>query len=365
MRIAVVVAGGFDPSGRERVIPALLWLVERLARAHEIHVYVLRYLEREQSYPLLGATVHDLGRPEGLRRQYAALLRAMRRDGPFDIMHAHWALPAGLAGSLVARRLHIPSVVVMDSGEFAAVPDLDYGLQLRRRQRVAVATTVRLASRVVVCSHFQERLARKHGALPEVIPIGVDTSVFTPGAPASGPPWRLLHVANLNKIKDHPMLLESLRQLVERVPDVHLDCVGLDTLGGSIQDLARRLGVDRNITFHGFQPTDALVALYQRAHLFVLTSRHEAGGIAALEAAASGVPVAGTAVGHLADWTPDRALTVAPGDARALANVLADLLADRAKRQDMAAAARAWALGHDADWTALQFARLYRNLVHD
>jgi hypothetical protein len=32
MKVVVVVPGGFDRSGRERVIPALLWLVERLAR---------------------------------------------------------------------------------------------------------------------------------------------------------------------------------------------------------------------------------------------------------------------------------------------------------------------------------------------
>ena len=69
MRIALVVAGGVDRSGRERVTPALLWLIERLARRHEVVVYALRYLERACSYPLLGATVHDLGRPRGLLRQ--------------------------------------------------------------------------------------------------------------------------------------------------------------------------------------------------------------------------------------------------------------------------------------------------------
>src|SRR5262245_32019200 len=32
VKIVIVVPGGFDRSGRERVIPALLWLTERLAR---------------------------------------------------------------------------------------------------------------------------------------------------------------------------------------------------------------------------------------------------------------------------------------------------------------------------------------------
>ena len=89
MRVALVLTGGVDRSGRERVIPALLSFVERLARRHELIVYALRYHEQPCTYPLLGATVHDLGRPQGLGRQYGALVRSLRRDGPFDVIHAY------------------------------------------------------------------------------------------------------------------------------------------------------------------------------------------------------------------------------------------------------------------------------------
>src|SRR5476649_545704 len=72
MRIGLVVSGGFDRSGRERVTPSLLWLVERLARRHDVHVFVLHYYPEPRSYSLLGATVHDIGRvagPPGFRRR--------------------------------------------------------------------------------------------------------------------------------------------------------------------------------------------------------------------------------------------------------------------------------------------------------
>ena len=71
MRIGLVVSGGLDRSGRERVTPSLLWLIERLARRHDVHAFVLDYYPEPCSYPLLGATVHDIGRVEaapGLRR---------------------------------------------------------------------------------------------------------------------------------------------------------------------------------------------------------------------------------------------------------------------------------------------------------
>src|SRR5437764_6634744 len=102
MRIALVVAGGVDRSGRERVLPALLWLIERLARRHDVHVFALHYYPEARSYPLLGATVHDIGRvegPPGLRRLRvrSRLRRAVERAGPFDLLHAYWGMPAVMA----------------------------------------------------------------------------------------------------------------------------------------------------------------------------------------------------------------------------------------------------------------------------
>src|SRR5579863_8090413 len=128
MRVALVVTGGVDRSARERVIPSLLWFIERQARRCDLAVYALRYHDRPCSYPLLGATVRDLGRPRGLARQYSALVSALKHDGPFDVIHGYWALPSGLVSAVAGRRLGIPSIVTLDSGELVAFPDIGYGL---------------------------------------------------------------------------------------------------------------------------------------------------------------------------------------------------------------------------------------------
>ena len=362
MRIAYVIAGGMDRSGRERVIPVLLSLVERQARRHHVSVYVLRYHATPCSYELVGATVHDLGRPAGLARQYRATIAALRRDGPFDVIHGYWALPAGLVAALAGRRLRIPSVVTFSSGEVVSHPDLQYGLQGRWRSRLGVAATMRLATRLTACTQFQARLTERHGRRPDVIPWGVDTSIFTPALREEGPPWRLLHVASLNRIKEQSMLIDAMNAIVARQPTAHLDIVGEDTLNGAIQSHAHRSGLDAHVTFHGFLPTDRLVPLYQRAHLLVMSSRHEAAGVSVLEAAACGVPVAGTAVGYLADWTPDRAVSVPPRDAAALAKAVLALLEDKPARDQLAAAARTWTLTHDVDWTAAKLTAIYSEL---
>ena len=360
------MAGGFDRSGHTHVIPALLSLIARLARRHRVTVYVLRYHEEPCSYGLCGATVVDLGRPDGAVRQHRALMHALKRDGPFDVIHGYWALPSGLAAATAGRRLGIPSVVTLDSGEFVALPDLGYGpygLQHHWRQRLAVAITSRLATRVTVCTEYMDRLARAHGARPAIVPIGVDPALFAPADDSDGPPWRLLHVANLNAVKDQATLIEAVRLVQQQIREVHLDIVGLDTIDGAIPRRAAAMGLGDHVTFHGFQPTELIAAFYRRAHLFVMSSRHEAAGVAILEAAVCGVPTVGTAVGYVADWAPDRAIAVPPGDAPALAAAMTALLQDPERRRRIGRAARAWAVAHDADWTAGQFEHLYETLA--
>src|SRR4029078_8347706 len=100
-------------------------------------------------------------------------------------------------------------------------------------------------------------------------------------------------------------LLRALALVMAREPRVTLDIVGEDTLGGEIQRLASALGVEAAVTFHGFTPTDAIGAFYERAHLHVVSSRHEAAGVVTLEAAAAGGPTVGPEGGRAAEGCRD------------------------------------------------------------
>jgi glycosyltransferase involved in cell wall biosynthesis len=369
MRIGLVVTGGLDRSGREHVVPSLLWLVERLARRHDVCVFVLHHYPEECSYSLLGATVHDIGRVKGLpglrrglqRRRLAALVEA---HGRVDLLHAYQGMPA-IVSARIATRLGIPAVVTLDSGELTTIDDMQYGLQRRWFDRRGVTSALRAAARVTVATEFMARMV-PHGltrAPVAVIPIGIDASRFPPATRVEGPPWRLLRVASLNDVKDHPTLLHALALMVGRGLDVHLDVVGEDTMDGNIQAVTRTLRLESRVTFHGFQPTDLLARFYARAHLHVVSSRHEAAGVVTLEAAATGMATVGTAVGYVADWHPDRAVAVPVNDPDALASAVIDLLQDPPRRQRLASAARAWTLAHDADTTAQQFERIYAEIL--
>jgi len=368
VRIAFIATGGFDPSGRD-VVPALVWLVERLARRHDVHVFVTHYHPEPRTYPFAGASVHDIGRADGLPglrriRVLARLKRAIEEAGSFDLLHAYWGIPSSLAASIGAR-LGIPVIATLDSGELVSLDDIGYGLQRRWIDRRAVAAAAGGAARITVCTSYMARMAAQAGIRADVVPIGVDPRLFPPARPSDGPPWRLLRVASINPVKDHAMLLRAMAVVVDRESRVHLDIVGVDTLNGSVQALARELGVGAHVTFHGFQPVDALAGFHAGAHAHVVSSRHEAANVATLEAAAAGVATVGTAVGYVADWAPQgRSVAVPVGDHRALASAIVEVLHDRPRRERVAAAAREWTLAHDADWSARRFEALYAAIVN-
>lgn len=101
----------------------------------------------------------------------------------------------------------------------------------------------------------------------------------------------------------------------------------------------------------------------EAADIMVMSSRHEAGPVVMLEAAAVGVPTVGTAVGHIAEWAPQAAVAVPVGDYSTLAVAILDLLNDEDRRLRIAAEAMKRAVSEDAEYTAQRFRALYAGLT--
>jgi glycosyltransferase involved in cell wall biosynthesis len=362
MRIAMIVPGGVDRSATHRVMPALLWLIERLAVRHTVHVVALAQYDAPCSYSLLGATVHNIGRVGPMRRT-SRVIRCLRDLGPFDVLHAFWATPSGLLAAAASRILHTSSVVSLWGGEHTALPAIGYGSQLRARSRMQTALALRLATKVTAPSRHRVALAERHGVAVEEVALGVPKHYFEDIQPTPGRSWRLLHVASLNRVKDQSMLLHAMRHIADAEPGAHLDIVGEDTLDGELQRLATSLNLDGHVAFHGFKTAEQTRIFFRQAHAFLLSSQSEAGPLVVLEAAAHGVPTIGTRVGHVADLSPSAAVAVPVGDADALAAATIDLLTHNARRHAIGQAARSWAKAHDADWTAQAFEAIYMEVI--
>ena len=362
MKVALVVPGGVDPSGTHRVIPCLLWLMERVARACELHVFSVMGEPARSAYPLLGARVH-VANARPARARTLASLAAEHRRAPFHVVHGFWASPVATAAGALLRRpvmLHVPG------GDLGAVADIGYGRLRTRRGRAALRAHAALAACFTVPSEPLVQTAASLGIRAERLPYGVSRDAWPPLAPrrrAPGEEARLLFVASLNRVKDPFTLIRAMRVLRDSGERFRLDVLGVDTLGGAVQRLAGELGVSDVIHFHGFQTQGEARGWMERAHLLLLTSRHEGGPIVALEAAATGVPSVGTHVGHLAEWSGEAAVTVPFADPPALAAAVRALLEGEDRRLSLAAEAQRRALAEDADWTAARTLHLYRRIA--
>jgi glycosyltransferase involved in cell wall biosynthesis len=365
MRIAMVVPGGVDRSGEYRVIPALLALITRLSRQNDVQVIALSQEARAGEWDLAGARIHNIGLPRTGLRALLAIYR-MHRAARFDVVHAIWSGKCGLVAAIAGTTLGIPSLVHIAGGELVSLPDIGYGAAQTRFGRWREPWVLRRVSAVTAASAPTIEALAKLRIPAHRIPLGVDLAAWPPRNPVRrncDRPARLIHVASLNRVKDQSTLLHALAALLKSGTRFEMDVVGEDILQGEMQALSAQLRLSAAVRFHGFLTQRQLRPLVEAADLMVLSSRHETGPLAVLEAAVAGVPTVGTCVGHVAEWAPTAALSVPIGDWARLAAAVRRLLDDEDLRMSLAREAQQRATREDAEHTAARFRGLYARLL--
>jgi len=287
-----------------------------------------------------------------------ALARIVRGFQP-DIVHTHTA-KAGTLGRLAAlaagRGDRRPIVIHTYHGHVLSGYFSPAKTSVFRGIERALA---RISDRLVGVSQatVDELVAMRIAPADRfrVVPIGLDLDPFLAvGRTGDGAlraelgarPDELLalFVGRLAPIKRVDVLLEAVAHARRAGAPVQLAVAGDGDLRPALEARARELGLTDAVTFLGFRRD--LPELSAASDVAVLSSDNEGTPVSLIEAAAAGLPSIATAVGGVADIVvPGTGHLVAPGDAVALGQRLADAARDPEALRQMGATAR----GHVRD----------------
>jgi glycosyltransferase involved in cell wall biosynthesis len=267
----------------------------------------------------------------------------LRRANSADVVIHHAPLPLNDAAVLLGLPDHVALIVYWHA-------DIVGYRLLKRAVAPLIRRALARADRIVVSGQpmiDESEFLRPHAAKCAVLPYGMELDY-----------WRTLdateranvekqkltqprHIVSLGRLvgyKGYDVLLRAMQSI-----DGEATIIGEGPLLTELQGLARTLGVADRVHFPGRLPRSAIKQLFHAAQVFAFPSvtEAEAFGIVQIEAMASGLPIVNTSLATTVPLVARHdceALTVAPGDAQALAQALNRILDEPALAQRLGTA---------------------------
>lgn len=282
----------------------------------------------------------------GLSRVWASrTLTAFAAEGPYDVVHCHFG-DVGTRYGFAAEFLGAPLITSFYGWDCSSYPRALGASVFDRLFDTAdrvTALSQEMSDRLEALGCPRERIRILH--------IGADPEAFhcTERKPKrEGEPIRVLTVGRLVEKKGIEYGLRAVANVSAWFPALRYDIVGGGPLRGKLEELARGLGIDDRVTFHGVQTGSFVRQAMCAADVFLapsVTARYgsqEGTPTVLMEAASAGLPVISTMHAGIPEVVLDgvSGFLVPERDAEALAARLGDLLACAERWAAMGAAGR-------------------------
>lgn len=263
-----------------------------------------------------------------------ALKVCKRQD--IEIVVSFWAFPQGLAGIVIKKMLGLPFVVRLNAVEIS--------LSLSKYTFIIpfLKSILTNADLVIPNSTYTKNLMYELKALTRnvlTIREGTDIERFNLSISGNnvklsynlGNKFLLLTVARLVERKGIEYLIYAMKYVLSKHPECVLIVIGEGPLKQKLMELAKGLGIEKNIIFISKVSDKALPYYYAAADVFVLPSIAEALGVVLLEAMATGKPVIASRVGGIPEVAIDgkTGILVPKKSPQALSNAIISLMEDR------------------------------------
>lgn len=351
MKICMVNAF-FHPyqGGTEKCV---LELSKRLAKDHEVHVVTSRLEETDEEDVYKGINIHrvpskvlkDL--PDPFPPPYPItpyltlqMKRKIKEIDP-DIIHTHNRFfPAWNSPQLFRFLFRKPVFMTLHNARTEGIGkktdflgqlyDETLGKIIMKRADKLIANSRDTLNRTAPSDIPEHR--------KKVIYNGIDTDKYSPSHEKDvkkelGVEKYTLTVSRLVKQK-------GLRYMVEALQDIDQEnykhvVIGQGPEKQSLEELAKKLGVEEKLHFTGFVPEEDMTDYYTQAEAFILPSLYEPFGIVLVEAMACKTPVIATVAGGIPEVLGDTGINIPIRSSEEIAKNVNELLNNPEKAKEM------------------------------
>lgn len=287
------VVGAMNRAGTETMLMNIYRNMDREQVQFDFISYSAQEADYDQEIKRLGGKVIRLSKTNSIKELYDVI----KKHGPYDAVHAHTLFHCGIANMaawLAGVKIRIAH----------AHTTLDHSDSLARKTYITGMRWIikSFSTKLLACSNgagsylFGKRslTKRKYAYFPNVIDYAEfltvpkrEISAFTV---EEGLGNRIVigHIGRFIKAKNHSFLLEIMKQVVQREPNIILLLVGEGDLKKKIQSDAKKEGLSEHIRFTGLR--NNIATIMHSLDVFVFPSLYEGLGLVLLEAQASGVP---------------------------------------------------------------------------
>lgn len=283
----------FALAGAERMAEALILELKRqgcdviVVSLYDYHSAITDNLEAN------GVKVYYLGKRRGLDlSMITKLVRLFRSEKP-DVVHTHlyiceYAIPAA-----VIARIKVRIHTVHNVAEKERLPKKLQHFFYHHCHVVPVGLSPLVKESI-------EQLYRLPGDWVPMVYNGIDISkAVQKESYQTGEVFNFLHVGRFAPQKNHANIIKAFDQLHRKYPNTALTMIGSGELYEAVQEQSNGLGLQGAVSLPG--PMDNTMEQYPLYDAFILPSVYEGMPITLIEAMATGMPIAASAVGGVPD----------------------------------------------------------------
>ena len=220
----------------------------------------------------------------------------LQRNGRFDVINTHFAVPTGPLGHALGWFYGVPNVLSVHGGDLydpskGSSPHRHGWLRMPIRQLLRRADALVGQSRNTL-QHVEEIYGVRRTS--HLIPLGIDRPPAVSRAARSdfGIPddaFVMITVGRVVPRKASVRLVEALKAMQRS--DAHLVIVGEGPDVPALRQAAAAAGLTQRVHFLGQVSDERKYQALSIANIFVSTSQHEGFGLVFLEAMAFGLPI--------------------------------------------------------------------------